>query len=113
MNIPDCRLLGLPLTTMLLGGCVYMPETTTRYNAECGIYERSMTMQAQQVGSLAGCQNEACIAGLVVAGVVSAASAVVTGSVVVAGNVAHWLEKQGQCPNPAPKADSSGSPATK
>jgi len=28
MKILDCRLLGLPLTTLLPGGCVYMPETS-------------------------------------------------------------------------------------
>jgi hypothetical protein len=53
------------------------------------------------------------VAGLVAAGVVSAASAVVTGSVVVVGNVVNWLEKQGQCLNPAPKADDPGAPAAK
>ncbi|MCF8151950.1 MAG: hypothetical protein K9K30_08900 [Burkholderiaceae bacterium] len=97
----------------LLAGCVYLPETTSRYNPDCGTQERSMTMQAHQVGTLMGCRDESCVAGLVLAGVVSAASAVVTGSVVVVGNVVYWFERQGQCPNPARKpAPADAGPAT-
>lgn len=98
MNRRARRRLG-PALAMLLGGCVYLPETTVRYDEKCGVYERKMTMQPYQVGSLMGCRDEGCVAGLVAAGVVSAASAVVTGSVVVVGNVVNWLEKQGQCLN--------------
>jgi hypothetical protein len=90
---------------LLLGGCVYLPEATVRYDPKCGTYERKMTMQPYQVGTLVGCRDEGCVAGLVAAGVVSAASAVVTGSVVVIDNVVSWLEKRGQCRNPSPEAD--------
>ncbi|MCX7150605.1 MAG: hypothetical protein NTY05_14580 [Rhodocyclales bacterium] len=113
MNLLACRLIGLPLTVMLLSGCVYLPETTVRYDPKCGIYERKMTMQPYQVGSLMGCRDEGCVTGLVAAGVVSAASAVVTGSVVVIGNVVNWLEKQGQCLNPAPGAEDPQAPPAK
>ena len=98
---------------LLLGGCVYMPETTTRYDPKCGIYERKMTMQPYQVGSLMGCRDEGCVTGLVAAGVVSAASAVITGSVVLVGNVAYWLEKQGQCLNPPHKPEDAAAPPAK
>ncbi len=104
---------ALSIAVMLLAGCVYMPETTTRYDPKCGIYERKMTMQPYQVGSLMGCRDEGCVTGLVAAGVVSVASAVITGSVVVAGNVASWLEKQGQCLNPAHKPEDPGPPPAK
>jgi hypothetical protein len=83
--------------TALLAGCVYLPETTTVYNSECGIYERRVTLEGHQVASIMGCRNEGCAAALVVAGVVSATTAVVSGSVVVIGKVVYWLEKQGQC----------------
>ena len=108
-----CWLLGPALAMLLLGGCVYLPETTVRYDEKCGILERKMTMQPYQVGSLMGCRDEGCVTGLVAAGVVSAASAVVTGSVVVIGNVVNWLEKQGQCLNPAHKTGDPGSPPAK
>lgn len=102
------RRLGPALALMLLGGCVYLPETTTRYNPECGIYERKATMQPHQIGSLMGCQDEGCVVLLVAAGAVTAASAVISGSVVVVGNVVYWLEKQGQCLSSPRKPEDSG-----
>jgi len=112
MNRLACLRCGLGLTLVLLGGCVYLPETTTRYNPDCGIYERKAIMQAHQVGSLLGCQDEGCAVLLVAAGAVTAASAVISGSVVVIGNVVYWLEKQGQCLNsPGKPADADSAPA--
>lgn len=93
---------------MLLGGCVYLPETTTRYDPDCGIYERKAIMQPHQVGTLMGCRDEGCVVLLLAAGAVTAASAVISGSVVVIGNVVCWLEKQGQCLNPLPKPGDAG-----
>ena len=103
----------LALVLLLLGGCVYLPETSTRYDPKCGIYERKATMQPYQVGTLMGCQDEGCVMILVAAGAVTAASAVIVGSVVVVGNVVYWLEKQAQCLNPAPKPEDSGPPPAK
>ena len=99
--VPACSL-------ALLGGCLYLPETTTRYDPDCGIYERKATMQPHQVGSLMGCQDEGCAVLLVAAGAVTAASAVISGSVVVVGNVVYWLEKQVQCRNPPREPPDSG-----
>jgi hypothetical protein len=85
------------LAPALLAACVYLPETRTVYNAECGIFERRVSLEAHQVASIMGCRGEACVAALAVAGIVSATTAVVSGSVVVVGKVVYWLEKQGQC----------------
>jgi hypothetical protein len=46
---------------------------------------------------LQSCRNEACGAFLVAAGATLAASAVISGSIVVVGNIAYWFEKQGRC----------------
>lgn len=108
MNRLACLGWGFALTPMLLNGCVYLPETSTRYNPDCGIYERTAIMQAHQVGSLMGCQDEGCVVLLVAAGAVTAASAVISGSVVVVGNIVYWLEKQGQCLNPPHKPGDAG-----
>lgn len=82
---------------LMMAGCVYVPHTTTYYNSECGSYERRMTLEVQQVGAFVGCHNEGCVELLVLAGAVTAASAVVSGSVVVVGKAVYWLEKQGRC----------------
>lgn len=96
---------------LLTGGCVYLPKTTTIYDENCKFLKHHMTLEVQQVATIAGCSNEACAAALVVFGAVSAATAVVSGSVVVAGNVVYWLEKQGQCLNRSKSDESSRSEA--
>jgi hypothetical protein len=60
-----------------------------------------------------GCRDEGCVAGLVAAGIVSAASAVITGSVVVVENMVSWLERRGHCPNPGNAPDNAGPPPEK
>ena len=64
-----------------------------------------MSLEAHQVASIVGCKNEECVALLVAAGVVSAATAVVSGSVVVTGNVVYWLEEKGSCLTKKRKAE--------
>jgi hypothetical protein len=81
-----------------LAGCVYVPVMHEVYDEDCGIVARQMTLDVQQVGGFAGgCVNEGCAALLVVVGAVTAASAVVSGSIVLAGNVVYWFEKRGRC----------------
>jgi hypothetical protein len=82
---------------LLLGGCVYLPGTTSIYDAQCQTYRRHLRLELHQVGVLAGCGDEACVAGLVLLGAVTATTAVVSGSVVLVGNVVYWLERQGHC----------------
>lgn len=88
---------GAALLAVLLAGCVYMPYTTERYDADCQIVARQMHMTPVQVASIGGCANTGCAALLAAAGVVAAASAVVSGSITIAGNAVYWLEKQGRC----------------
>lgn len=88
---------------ILLAGCVYVPRTTAVYDEQCRITARQMTLDLQQVGGFAGCSNQGCAAMLVTFGAVTLASAVVSGSIVIAGNVVYWFEKRGRClAEPAP-----------
>jgi hypothetical protein len=80
-----------------LAACIYLPQTTSVYDADCQVDARRMQLASTQIAGFANCTNDGCIALLVAAGVVSAASAVVSGSIVVAGNVVYWFEKQGRC----------------
>ena len=86
-------------------GCVYFPSTSTLYDEKCQTYERHMTLEVQQLGTLMGCHGEACVGALVVMGAVSASTAVVSGSVVIMGNVVYWVEKQGRCMGRTKKPD--------
>lgn len=91
------RLLSTLLLATLLQACVVVPRTTTVYDEQCRIHMRQMVLDVEQVGFFGGCVNQGCVALLVGAGVVTAATAVISGSIAVAGNIVYWFERQGQC----------------
>jgi hypothetical protein len=82
---------------LALSACIYVPRTTTVYDADCQIKTEHMDLQPVQIAAFNGCHNEGCTALLVAAGATAAASAVVSGSIVVVGNVVYWFEKWGNC----------------
>lgn len=86
------------LVCALVSGCVVVPQTTATYDPECRVVEKRISLAAQEVAAIGICRNNSECAGLLAFyGVAAAASAVVSGSVALVGNVAYWLEKQGQC----------------
>jgi hypothetical protein len=79
-------------------GCVFVPRTKAVDDSDCKVLSRQWTLEAVQIGQVGSCGGKDCgylLAGL---GLVAAGSAVISGSVVVAGNTIYWLEKQGRCP---------------
>ncbi len=80
-----------------LPGCLMVPVSTEVYDRDCHISARHLELQAVQVGAIASCRGQECGAMLVFIGATAVASAVVSGSIVVVGNVAYWFEKQGRC----------------
>lgn len=56
-----------------------------------------MVLKPCQINALIGCQIEGCAALLVLAGAVTAASVVVSGSVAVVGDTVFWLQDEGHC----------------
>lgn len=89
-----------PLVCVLafaLQGCVFVPVSTEVYDPDCQITTRQMKLEPVQVAALAHCHVQECGAVLVFMGATAAASAVISGSIVIVGNVAYWFEKQGRC----------------
>ena len=82
---------------MALAGCVYLPRTTNAYDEECQVETRHLRLEATQIGAIGSCNNRDCAYVLVALGAVAAATAVVSGSIVLVGNVVYWLERQGKC----------------
>lgn len=82
---------------LLLQACVFVPRTVQTYDESCQMVTREAVLEVQTIGIFQQCHNDGCRAALVAAGVVSAVTAVVSGSLVVVGNVVYWIEKQGQC----------------
>jgi hypothetical protein len=63
-----------------------------------------VVLEAEVIGAIGHCHNESCGVMLASMGIISAASAVVAGSVAIIGNIAYWAERKGQCPADAPPA---------
>ncbi|MEH6629051.1 MAG: hypothetical protein V7739_21665 [Motiliproteus sp.] len=101
----------LPLMALLvISGCgFFYPQEVEFYDEDCQIVDRKYVLRSAAIGGVAlRCQNEGCLIALIPA----VASAVVAGSIVVVGNVIHWLEKRGRCrkrPPPVGAKDSAAS----
>lgn len=85
------------IVTLLLQACVYVPRTTEVYDADCQVTSKKMDLQPVQIAAFGGCSDSGCVTLLVAAGATAAASAIISGSIVVTGNVVYWFEKQGRC----------------
>ncbi len=95
--------LGLLAMSLTLSACVYVPvvDEQDADSSSCKTYTKSMSLETVQLqGNIAqsGCQNRDCVA-TALAGVVvvTAGSAIISGSIVLTGNTIHWLEYQGTC----------------
>jgi hypothetical protein len=87
----------------VLSACIYVPvvDEQEAATASCKTYTKSMNLEAIELqGNIAhqGCRTGDCLAGAL-AGVVvvTAGSAIISGSIVLTGNTIHWLEYQGTC----------------
>jgi hypothetical protein len=89
--------LGAALICATLQACVYLPSTVEFYDPECQIVAKHMTLQEVQVAAIGGCQNQSCVAMILAVGATTAASVIVSGSIVIVGNIAYWLERQSTC----------------
>lgn len=94
-----------------LSACVVVPQTRQVYDPECRILTREVTLEAAVIGGFQACAGEGCLAMLAALGVITAASAVVSGSVALVGNVVYWFERQGQCRRQAPTPVANPAPA--
>jgi hypothetical protein len=95
--LPTLKALGSLFVALLLSACVVVPRTEIVFDDDCKIQKRQMVLDVHQVGYFGGCANHGCVALLVGAGAVATATAVISGSIAVVGNVVYWLERRGQC----------------
>jgi hypothetical protein len=109
---PGSSLIPVILAGVLASGCVIVPRTREGYDPECRFVTHSMELQAVQVSGFKACGvqghyagGDLCVAAWVASLGVTAASAVVSGSIVVVGNVAYWAERRLNCAAPTVAAD--------
>lgn len=86
---------------LLLAACVLVPHTVHGWDPECRVEVRHMELQPVQIASIQHCANDGCLVLLAAAGATAAASAVISGSISIVGNVVYWLERQGSCQRPS------------
>ena len=85
----------IPLA-LALSACMVVPvvDNNEAASSGCETYTRSMSLKT--VSWQPSCNTNECLATVVVIG---AGSVLVSGSIVLVGNSAHWLEYQGTCSN--------------
>ena len=92
------KIITIVIAVLSITGCIYTPRLITVYDDKCKIEVKHMVLDANHIQILSGCTDEDCIIGsILVAGVLSAGSAVISGSIVVTSNIVYWLEKPNQC----------------
>ena len=89
---------------LLATGCVVVPVNRESYDDDCKLVTHHMELSTVQVQGVYGCDHNTNVLGpLCVLGAVGLAtvSTVVSGSVVVVGNVAYWTERKAACIAPS------------
>lgn len=93
--------LSLAISTTL-SGCIVVARSADVYDPKCRTYVKQVVLETEVIGAIGSCRNDSCAVLLASMGIISAASAVVAGSVAIVGNIAYWAERGGQCPADAP-----------
>jgi hypothetical protein len=87
---------------ILLAACVYVPEKSAhQVDAEqCEMISEKLTLQLKKYKLSVKCGiSPADLMGcMLVGGIITSASAVVSGSLVLVGNTVHWAEHKMSCP---------------
>jgi len=86
----------------LVSACVVVPVTTADYDPGCRLVTHHMTLQMVQLAEINRCANQGCEVMVIAAVGVTAASAIVSGSIAIIGNVAYWAERRAGCAPPPP-----------
>ena len=107
--MPSRPVLAALAAGLLATGCVIVPVTIESYDPDCRYVTHHMELQPVQIAQLQRCGGQGCEAVMLAALGVTAVSAVVSGSIVVVGNVVYWADHRVSCPAPiaAPVASSA------
>ena len=90
-------LVAATLATLALQACVFLPRTILLPDPQCRGMQKQMILEGTQVAAIQGCVNNGCAALVAAAGIVTATTAIVSGSIVIVGNVVYWIERQASC----------------
>jgi hypothetical protein len=94
----------ITLSSALLCACVVTPKKVASYNETCKVATQKFELTVEQTEVFNGihCSNDDCeldfVGDIASAALTTGVSAIVSGSIAVAGNTLYWLELQGNCP---------------
>ena len=94
---------------LLATGCVIVPVDVQSYDPDCRYVTHHMELQPVQIAQLQHCSGQGCEAVMLAGLGVTAVSAVVSGSIVIVGNVVYWADHRVSCPPPVAAPAASGS----
>lgn len=95
----------LTLLSTTLHACVVVPKTVASYDEQCKVATQKMELTLEQAETFndIDCIHNDCgeeFAGAIFnSALIMTTSAIVSGSIALAGNTLYWLESQGECPN--------------
>ncbi|MEO5689649.1 MAG: hypothetical protein ABIR54_20015 [Burkholderiaceae bacterium] len=87
--------------SLLASGCVIVPVTVEGFDPDCRVVTRHIELQAVQIAALNGCSGQGCESLVLIGLGLTAASAIISGSIAVTGNVVYWAEHRADCPSTA------------
>ena len=82
-------------------GCVIVPATIDTYDTDCQAVSHHLVLQSVQIAEINHCRNQECTMMAVAGAATVAVTAIVSGSVVIVGNAAYWIERRANCRPPA------------
>lgn len=94
LTVRNIGLLNLVAICCFVSACMIVPKQVSRYDADCNIHYKQLRLTEIELNNFNACNDEAC---LVVLLAIPVASTIISGSIVIAGNVVYWLEKEGRC----------------
>lgn len=97
VDLARLKSVTIALVTLSIVYCVYTPKAVTVYDEACEIVVRHMELESKEAAELTACKNEHCVASILVVGLYSVGSIIISGSIMVAHNAVYWFDKQGDC----------------
>ena len=88
--------------SLLASACIVVPRTETGYDPDCRITTHRVVLDTVQIGRINNCSYKQDCYEIVIGLGVTAASAVVSGSIAIVGNIAYWAEQRSGCMMTAP-----------
>lgn len=93
----------------ICSACIVVPRTQADYDPDCRIATHRMVLDTVQLGRINNCSYSRDCVAIVLGLGVTAASAIVSGSIAVVGNVVYWNEKRAGCAAAVSQRPASGS----